>query len=66
MLETVGTLNLKIAQLERRLQLLQQQQRLSQVYPGHHAKLVQEDNQVRRQLQQLRQRRQSLASFFPE
>jgi coproporphyrinogen III oxidase-like Fe-S oxidoreductase len=66
MLETVGTLNLKIAQLERRLQLLQQQQRLSQVYPGHHAKLVQEDDQVRRQLQQLRQRRQSLASFFPK
>lgn len=66
MLETVGTLNLKIAQLERRLQLLQQQQQLSRVYPGHYAKLVQEDDQVRRQLQQLLQRRQRLLSFFPE
>jgi DNA repair ATPase RecN len=65
MLETVGTLNLKIAQLEQRLQLLKQQQQLSRVYPTHHAKLVQEGDQVWQQLRQLRQRRQSLASFLP-
>lgn len=64
MLETVGTLNLKIAQLEQRLQLLKQQQQLSRVYPTHYAKLVREGDQVRRQLQQLRQRRQSLSPFF--
>ena len=65
MLETAGTLDLKIAQLEGRLQLLKQQQQLSGAYPAHHAKLVQEDDQVGQQLQQLRQRRQRLASLFP-
>ena len=39
--ETVGLLDLKIAQLERRLKLLKQQQSLSQPYPLHQAKLRQ-------------------------
>ena len=61
MIETTGTLNLKIAQLERRLRLLKQRQLLSGVYPAHRAKLSEEDAQVQRQLEQLLQRRQTLS-----
>ena len=61
MIETTGTLNLKIAQLEQRLKLLKQQQILSGVYPTHQAKLIEEDCRVQRQLEQLLQRRQTLS-----
>ena len=61
MIETTGTLNLKIAQLEQRLKLLRQQQSLSSVYPAHRAKLLAEDARVERQLQQLLQRRQKMS-----
>jgi hypothetical protein len=60
MIETTGTLNLKIAQLEQRLKVLKQQQILSGVYPAHQAKLIEEDARVQQQLQQLLQRRQTL------
>ena len=63
MVETTGTLDLKIAQLERRLSVLKQQQVLSLAYPAHRARLVHEDCQLQRQLEQLTQRRQSLSSF---
>lgn len=58
--ETVGTLTLKIARLERRLQLLNQQQLLSQPYPNHRVRLAQESYQVRFQLDRLRQYREKL------
>lgn len=61
--ETVGLLDLKIAQLERRLKLLKQQQSLSQPYPLHQAKLRQQDTQVQLQLQQLLQRRAELQQY---
>jgi len=51
MVETTGTLNLKIAQLERRLQLLRKQQLLSQAYPIHQARLFEEGFRVQRQTQ---------------
>ena len=51
--ETVGTLNLKIARLEQKLQLLQQQRRLSRPYPDHLARLTLQDFQTRSQLQKL-------------
>ena len=62
--ETAGTLDLKIAQLEQRLRLLQQQQLLSRVYPTHQAKLIKESFQVERQLQQLIQRRRLLSAYI--
>ncbi len=53
--ETVGTINLKIAQLEHRLKLLEQQQALSSSYPGYKAKLIQKKLYVQLQVQQLLQ-----------
>ncbi|MFN8455169.1 MAG: hypothetical protein U0401_10970 [Anaerolineae bacterium] len=40
--ETMGTVNLKIARLERRLWTLQQQQLLSRPYPQRRADLLEE------------------------
>jgi hypothetical protein len=51
--ETTGTVNLKIAQLERRLKLLEQQQALSSPYPDYKARLIQKKLQVQLQVQQL-------------
>ncbi len=53
--ETVGTVDLKIAQLERRLKLLEQQQALSSSYPDYKAKLIQKKLHVQLQVQQLLQ-----------
>ena len=61
MVETTGTLNLKIAQLEHRLKVLKQQQILSMVYPIHQARLIEEDLRVQRRMQQLLRRRQILS-----
>lgn len=61
MIETTGTLNLKIAQLEQRLKVLKKQQILSGVYPAHQAKLMAEDARVQQQLQELLRRRQNLS-----
>ncbi len=52
---SAGELQLKIAQLERRLKILEQQQVLSRPYPELRAKLVEQSLQVRLQLEQLRQ-----------
>jgi hypothetical protein len=65
MQETVGTLNLKIAQLEQKLQLLQKQRLLSRPYPTHLAHLILQDFQTRSQLHRLleyRARKQVLIS----
>ena len=58
--ETMGMLDLKVAQLEYRLKLLKQQQFLSRAYPLHQAKLIEEDCRVQQQLYQLMLRRQTL------
>ena len=58
--ETMGLLDLKIAKLEYRLKVLQQQQILSRAYPLHQAKLIEEDCRVQQQLHQLMQLRQTL------
>jgi hypothetical protein len=55
--ETVGTLNLKIARLEQKLQLLQKQRLLSRPYPDHLARLAFQDFQTRSQLQNLLEHR---------
>lgn len=60
MQETVGTLDLKIARLERYLNVLKQQQAMSRMYPGHQAHLVREDAQMRAQLRQLIRCREEL------
>ncbi len=52
---SAGELQLKIAQLERRLKILEQQQVLSRPYPELSAKLLEQSLQVRLQLEQLRQ-----------
>ena len=51
--ETIGALNLKIARLEQKLQLLQKQRLLSKPYPDHLAHLILQDFQARAQLQNL-------------
>lgn len=56
--ETIGTLNLKIARLEQRLQVLEQQQRLSTSYPALKADLMREYSQLEAILHELVQRRQ--------
>ena len=56
--ETVGTLNLKIDRLKQRLHVIEQQQRLSQAYPAHKCKLIQESMQLQFQLNQLMQYRE--------
>lgn len=58
MLETIGTLNLKIARLEQRLQVLKQQQQLSRPYPTHEAGLIREYVQLEAILYELVRRRQ--------
>jgi metal-responsive CopG/Arc/MetJ family transcriptional regulator len=58
--ETIGTLNLKIARLESRLNLLEKQQVLSSAYPNHQINLVREISKVRFQLHQLIQYREKL------
>lgn len=55
--ETVGTINLKIARLERYLNQLEQQQALSSGYPNHKARLMQKKLYAELQLQQLFQSR---------
>lgn len=60
MLETLGTLNLKIAQLEQRLAVLKQQERLSYTYPAHKAELVREYLRLQSELGRLTEHRQRL------
>src|SRR5687768_15942604 len=69
--ETVGTLNLKIARLEQKLQLLQKQRLLSKPYPDHLAHLILQDFQACAQLQNLlenqaRKSSSELVLNFPE
>jgi len=58
--ESIGTLNLKIARLGRRLCTLEQRQLLSQTYPNYHTNLARECSQLRLQLEYLSQQRQKL------
>ena len=58
MSETLGTINLKIARLEQRLQVVKHQQDLSQPYPYHKNQLIQQARQLQFQLQQLTQYRE--------
>ncbi len=60
MLETLGTLNLKIAQLEQRLVVLRQQERMSSTYPARKAELVREYLRLQSELGRLTERRQNL------
>lgn len=55
--ENMGTLNLKIAQLQRHLRILEQQQMLSSSYPDYSVKLTQKMSQLQSQLDQLLQHR---------
>ncbi|NJN99089.1 MAG: hypothetical protein HC875_35840 [Anaerolineales bacterium] len=60
MLETLGTLNLKIARLEHRLAILKQQERMSNAYPTRKAELVREYLQLQTELGRLTEDRQRL------
>ena len=64
--ETVGTLNLKIARLKNRLDLLEKQQQLSRTYPHHRNNLMQEGSKVRFQLRQLMQYREELLRWVTD
>jgi hypothetical protein len=61
--ETIGSLDLKIARLERHLKLLEQQQAMSSMYPSHRAKLAVAAAEVRAELRELTQYRQELAAL---
>jgi hypothetical protein len=56
--ETVGTLNLKIARLQQQLQVLRQQQLMSDAYPARKAELARECLELQLALRQLKQRQQ--------
>lgn len=60
MLETLGTLNLKIARLEQRLAVLKQQERMSHTYPTRKAELVREYLQLQSELGRLTEHRKRL------
>ena len=62
MVKTVGILNLKIAQLEQQLNILQQRQILSQPYPDYQKQLGYQDQQVRLALQHLMQDRDQMSN----
>ncbi len=65
MQETVGTLRLKIARLQQRLQVLQQQHAMSAMYPQHQAVLALEKLHVQSEIEQLdRQLQKLLPSSF--
>lgn len=51
--ETTGTLALKIARLQRHLEILTEHRRLSAAYPDHQLVLLQEMLGIQTQLQQL-------------
>ena len=57
--ETVGTLDLKIARLERLHKITQQQLFLSQTYPDHQMKLIKQHQALQLQLHRLQQRRRT-------
>ena len=59
-IETIGTLNLKITRLERRLHVLEQQQLLSDPYPDHKVRLAQKSCQMQSELDYLKEYRQML------
>jgi hypothetical protein len=59
--ETIGTLNLKIARLEQRLQVLKKQQGLSSAYPNHQTHLKREYLQLEAVLYELIRRRQEFS-----
>jgi len=64
MLETSGTLNLKIAQLERQLGTVKQRLVLSTPYPDLKAQLIRVNAHLESQLQQLQQYQQLLSGTF--
>lgn len=59
--ETIGTLNLKIVQLERYLNVLKEQQYLSQPYPDYQARITLETQTVQSRLNQLKKQREQIA-----
>ena len=59
--ETIGTLNLKIVRLERYLNLLKEQQYLSQPYPDYQVRITLETQTVQSQLNQLKKQREQIA-----
>lgn len=60
MSETSGTLTLKIARVEQRLKILEQQCVMSQTYPQHQARLTAEETRLRQELGQLVEKQQKL------
>ena len=60
MVETVGTLDLKIARLEQSLKLLKKRWRLSLAYPDYQARLVLEVGELEYQLYQLKKYRNEI------
>ncbi|RME78153.1 MAG: hypothetical protein D6784_02760 [Chloroflexi bacterium] len=57
MVETSGTLELKIARLQHRLAVLEEHQRMSRPYPAYQARLAREIFRLRQELAWLTSRR---------
>jgi hypothetical protein len=64
--ETVGMLNLKIAQLERRLHIFSQRRPLGENYPNYQNYLTRICEQLQMQLDELFHRRQELLQLETE
>lgn len=60
MTETIGTISLKMARLESRLNLLKRQQALSSPYPDLQARLICQELATQLQLNQLHRMRQTM------
>lgn len=58
--ETVGVLNLRIAQLERYLSVVKNKQSMSIPYPEHYKRLLRVNFELQQQLKQLIANRQAL------
>lgn len=58
--ETVGVLNLRIAQLERYLSIVKNKQSLSTPYPEHYQHLLKVNSELEQKLNQLIANRQAL------
>jgi hypothetical protein len=60
MAETIGTVDLKIARLERQMQVIEQQLALARMYPNRSQQLILKGSIIQSQLDQLLKRRRNL------
>jgi hypothetical protein len=60
MIETIGTVDLKIARFEHQMRMISQQLALARMYPYHSQELILKCSEIRSQLDQLLKQRRKL------